>query len=390
MGLRTIALLGCLAAPALAHAQPGDPYRQRKPEPPPNIPVPTPEQLPPPRPGDDGVLAEQVARTIVQRAQELFDARVYVDAKQLAVEALVRSPRGAAAEQARFLIRSINDQLGISDDAPKPIEVPTVALPPIGASPGPIAPQLPPIVEAAPERSGSVRTRTIVSTAIWGGVMGGLFADAIDVEGTTGSDIAVGAAIGAGVGGLTGTLIARKQYTRGDIALVDTFAGIGTVGGLTLGMLMQPAESEAYSVNAMLGAAGGLVVGYVAGPETNTTQRRMIRVAGIAALAGALPFLLYAGIYDDTSTGDERLVGGLATTGLVIGTYVGFRLTRNIDVGLDVWGGGAKPTASDAPTALVGRHSDGRWSAGSLALQPLSRTLAPQRGMLVPLISARF
>ncbi|MBA3393520.1 MAG: hypothetical protein H0T89_12805 [Deltaproteobacteria bacterium] len=389
MGLRTIALLGCLAMPALAHAQPSDPYKQRKPEPPPNIPVPTPEQLPPPRPGDDVVLAEQVARTIVQRAQELFDARVYVDAKQLAVEALVRSPRGAAAEQARFLIRSINQQLGISDDAPKPIDPPPVDLTPIGDSTRPVTAPLPPIIEPTPERGGSVRTRTMVSTAIWGGVMGGLFADAIDVDGTTGSDIAIGAAVGAGLGGLTGSLIARKQYTRGDIALVDTFAGIGTVGGLTLGMLMQPAESEAYSVNAMLGVVGGLAIGYIAAPETNTTQRRMIRVAGIAAIGGALPFLLYAGIYDDTSTGDERLVGGLATTGLVIGTYLGFRLTGDIDVGLDVRDG-AKPAASDAPAALVGRHSDGRWSAGSLAVQPLSRTLAPQRGMLVPLVGARF
>ena len=58
--------------------------------------MPDPNQLPPPKPGEDTVLAEQIAASLVARAQELFDAKVFIDAKQLAVEALVRSPRGRA------------------------------------------------------------------------------------------------------------------------------------------------------------------------------------------------------------------------------------------------------------------------------------------------------
>src|SRR5687768_2268016 len=98
---------------SLAHAQP---------PPPPNIPVPDPAQLPPAKPGEDMVLAEQIAASLVARAQELFDAKVYIDAKQLAVEALVRSPRGQAAAQAQFLIKAINTALGITDAPAKPPE----------------------------------------------------------------------------------------------------------------------------------------------------------------------------------------------------------------------------------------------------------------------------
>jgi hypothetical protein len=44
----------------------------------------------------------------------------------------------------------------------------------------------------------------------------------------------------------------------------------------------------------------------------------------------------------------------------------------------------------DAPPSLVGRHSDGRWSAGALTVLPLSPALAPQRGMSVPLVGGAF
>jgi hypothetical protein len=113
---------------------------------------------------------------------------------------------------------------------------------------------------------------------------------------------------GGAIGVLGGASLAvDHKLTRGDIALVDTLAGIGTAGGLTLGMLMQPAQKEAYAVNALLGATGGVIAGYVAGPQTNTTPRRMLRVAGVAAAGGALPFLLYAGIHKASTTADERI-----------------------------------------------------------------------------------
>ena len=199
-----------------------------------------------------------------------------------------------------------------------------------------------------------------------------------------------GAAIGSTLGLLGGYAMSRKdQYTRGDVALVDTLAGIGAVGGLTMGMLMQPAEGEAYSVNSIIGTAGGVIVGLVAAPQPNTTPKRMMRVAGVAAIGGAAPFLLYAAIRDTSSKGDERLTGALSSIGLVGGLILGFRLTRHIDEGLDTKDGKPAPV-DDAPAGVVGRHSDGRWSLGALAVQPLSLELAPQPGLAVPFLGGAW
>jgi len=457
---RTV-LLACLATGGVAHAQPGatpprqppkgvpkttpqDPYGPvpaTSPRDPyaPTAPVPPP---PPPKPAEDPVLAEQVAHSLVQRAQELYDARVFIDAKQLAVEALVKSPKGAAAEQARFLIKAINQQLGITEEAKPsdpvdltPIEDPTKPKEPLPASPeapdrasrvtagahsalyvGLLGATVGSFFDEEQPAGGAVpvgiaaglaaglylprlidklswneaQVRTMGAGTVWGGLAGGLFADLGKKQGSTSRQVLVGASIGATLGGLGGAALAKQnRYTPGDLALADTFAGIGAVGGLTMGMLMQPAETEAYSLNSILGATTGVIVGLVAGPQTNTTPRRMARVAGTAAIGGAVPFLLYAGIYDGNSEGDERLTGALSSIGLVAGAYLGFRLTRDMDRGKDVLPG-KRPSDDDAPASLLGRTSSGRWSLGTLSVQPLSQQLAPQRGMTVPLVGGAF
>jgi hypothetical protein len=220
-------------------------------------------------------------------------------------------------------------------------------------------------------------------------VVGGLFGDIGKTEGTSSRQVLVGASIGATIGGGAGVLLAREnRYTPGDIALVDTLAGIGAVGGLTLGMLMQPAEGEAYSLNSAFGAAGGVVVGLIAAPQTNTTPRRMLRVAGLAAAGGAVPFLLYAAAYDKEGHGDERLVGGLSSIGLVAGAIIGFRLTRGMDRDKDQ--SPRKSPENDAPASLITRSSVGDWSLGTIAVQPLSPTLSPQRGMAFPVVGAAW
>src|SRR5215510_5907101 len=142
MAVRAASLLVVsLALAKAAAAQPADPYQEPakpkqpgKPAPAPPAgpgydqppaqaaPVPAVPQAPAPVTPPDPVLAEQVARSLVYRAQELYDARVFADAKQLAIEALGKSPKGAAAEQARFLIKAINQELGIVDEPVKPAE----------------------------------------------------------------------------------------------------------------------------------------------------------------------------------------------------------------------------------------------------------------------------
>lgn len=406
----------------------------------------------------DPVLAEQVAEQLVTRAQELFDAKMYLDAKQLAVEALVESEKGPAAQHAHYLIQQVNQQLGIreepspsssttapstSNPAPKPqaVDVTPINDPthraeqpgpapeggvhdghtaatvhgalaggllgaaigswfdennqaagavPLGLVGGAVAafgvPRLVKSWDAA-------KVRTVGSGTVWGGTVGGLFSEI--VLGSNGRSpsprgILLGATIGATAGGVGGWLLDRERPpTRGDVALVDTFAGMGTAGGLTLGMLMQPAETEAYSLNAMLGAAAGVAVGLIAAPQTNTTPRRMVRVAGLAAAGGAAPFLLYAAINDSSTDSDERLTGALSTLGLVGGAWLGFYLTRNMDVGLDV-PDGASPARTDAPPSVIGRGSDGQWQLGGIGLMTTSAALTNRPGVGLTLLGARF
>ena len=411
----------------------------------------------------DPVLNEQVAEHLVDRAQELLDAKIYLDAKQLAVEALVKSPKGTAADRARYIIKLVNAQLNIKEDPPptppsevKPIEGEQVDLSPIsdpaGFDPSRDPPPTPHTTSEGRDgrNAGSVhgallggtigatigafaggdnpasvavpvgivtglgsgllarrvvrkldwdeaQVRTAGSISLWTGMTGGLFAAAVtganeSVEmpkSPSAKGVLLGASIGSTAGLLVGGALAQKQrLTRGDVALVDTLAGIGAVGGLTMGMLMQPAENEAYAVNSLLGIAGGVVVGYIAAPQTNTTPRRMLRVAGLAAAGGAVPFLLYAAIYDSGTNGDERVVGALSSIGLVGGAYLGFRLTKDMDVGLDIHD---RKAADDAPAAAIGRSSDGSWSFGGIGLMPLSGKLATgQRGMGLTVLGGRF
>jgi uncharacterized protein YcfJ len=320
-------------------------------------------------PADEQAINDSIAASLVERAQELFDVKEYVDAKQLASEALMRSPRGPSAAKAQMLIKACNTALGIGE--PKPPDKPVDTTPitdPLKDKPVVVQPE-PALGTVAP------KWRRIASGAAWGTAAGGLFADAVGVGTTKPWHVIVGAGAGGVLGGLAAYGLTRKvEHTKGDVALMDTLAGIGGAGGLTVGMLMQPVESEAYSVNAIIGVGAGLLVGYIAAPQTNTTERRMLRVAGISLAGGALPFLLYAGIYDKSTDSDERLVGGLATAGLLAGAYIGFRLTRNMDEGKDELPG--KGPTEEAPVAL------------RIGLTPLAMT--PDQGMAVSLVGGAF
>ncbi len=419
-----------------------DPYDTRKPAPPPATP---PLPIPPSTPPSDPVLAEQIAQSLVARAQELYDARVFVDAKQLALEALQQSPKGAAGEHARYLVRLANKQLGLPDqplpgdtikinataveeddkvvvDNEQPLpaqperpdsqlasrvhgamyfgllgatigsffsdENPENGAIPVGLGGAVGGALLAPVIE---NRLGwtEAQMRTVGSGSAWGGVIGAFMGDAVKRSGTTGRQVLVGASIGSTAGGLVGAAVAsQRRFTRGDVALVDTLSGIGAVGGLTLGMLMQPAEGEAYSVNAIIGATAGWLTGFIAAPLTDTTPRRMTRVLGASAIGGAAPFLLYAAMYDDGSHADERTVGFLSTAGLIVGAYVGFRLTRGMADGTDTHDG--KRAKDPDEIGLVHRHASGEWALGTLGVQPLSPILAPQPGMQVPLVGGTW
>src|SRR3569623_637336 len=120
--VRWISGLAVVLAATVANAQPVDPYAP-SPGPAKAPPTPAPTPAPPapaPGPGDgapqpadapaaqDPVLSEQVATALVARAQELLEAKIWIDAKQLAVEALVKSPHGPSSAHTKAIIKQTN------------------------------------------------------------------------------------------------------------------------------------------------------------------------------------------------------------------------------------------------------------------------------------------
>lgn len=384
-------------------------------------------------------LAEEIAFSLAARAQELLDAKQYADARKLATEAIERSPSGVAAERARLILRAANTALGEATLEPAP----PVAENPDAAPEEPSRPDNAPVseadlpspvlharihggmagallgatlgsladdsagVEVAVGAAGAAagayfaprllrrfdveQVRTLGSSAMWGAAAGGLLADVTtSLTDTSPRQVLLGATLGAAVGSAGGFLLARDHsYTRGDVALIDTLAGIGAVGGLTLGLVMQPVETEAYSLNAVFGIAGGVAVGMIAAPQTNTTPRRMARVAGLAAAGAAAPWLVYPLVSSSDSNNDEQVIGLLSTAGLLAGAYFGVRLTSGLDEGKDVPLRGRKAERDDdAPLALLRRSSSGQLGLGFVA--PRTSHLAPQPVLVFDLAAGRF
>jgi hypothetical protein len=413
--------------------------------PPPAKPTADPAPAPAPAPTSSSadlaetLLAEDIAFYVASRAQELLDARQYADAKQLAVEAIARSPRGVAAERAQLILRAANTGLGIpnaedppikepasEDPAVKPKDAPEVTASAearsstrpyalvhsglvgglIGATVGSLADDSAGVevgVGAAGAAAGAYflprllerysveQVRTIGSASIWGGAIGGLLADVTTgLSSTSPRQVLLGATLGSTAATVGGIALARqRKLTRGDVALIDTLASVGAAGGLTLGLAMQPVESEGYSLNAVLGATAGVVAGFVAAPQTETTQRRMLRVAGGAAAGGAAPWLVYLAFADSETNNDEQVFGLISTAGLLVGAYFGLRWTRGMDEGKDVHDlHGARLTLDDAPPALLRRSSRGQLAFGNLGMR--TTTQAPQTAYVFDVLAGRF
>jgi hypothetical protein len=453
------------ATPAAQAAPPAAPPAPKTPTPDPSSPAPVdpyePAVSPPrdpaatrsdpapePAAGDakEARLNEEIAFAVAQRAQELLDARQYADAKQLAIEAAARSPRGVAAERAGLIIRAANTGLGIpnvpdadaspqrpstADPAPPVPSVPAAAAAP---APSPSAPTDLPSprlyammhsglyggllgatiggiaddsvgVEVAAGAAGAAagalllprllrrldveQVRTVGSASLWGGVVGGLLADVTtSLTDTSPRQVLLGATLGSSVAVVGGYVLARdSSLTRGDVALVDTLASMGAIGGLTVGLTLQPVESEGYSLNAAIGASTGVVLALLAAPQTNTTPRRMSRVAAAAAAGAAAPWLGYALFADDGSNNDEQVAGLISTLGLLAGGYLGLLWTANLDVGKDVHGRGQQ-RADDAPAALLRRSSTGELALGGMSLR--TSLQAPQPAYFVDVVAGRF
>lgn len=413
-------------APALAVAQPIDPYGA----PPP----PTATPAPPPAQDDVG---PAVAAALLDRARALAAMGELDAARQLASEAAAGDPAGPTGAAARALIDELDARLGRTP--PPVVDVPSP--PVVDVAPPSAVVDLPPAVDQPPPPSNrSARTAAALYGAlggaalglglagtdgdtgagvlggaavggltgyylarrggwelgrahqlgagvVWGGAVGALFADV--VTGTTDTDeddIAAGAGLGALGGAVVGALAgADPRLTTGDLALVDSLTAWGLIGGLTTAVAIDPPEGEAYSLNAALGIAAGYAVGQVAARRVDISGRRLLRVNAIALLGAAVPILIWRATDDSTdltadASSGAQAAGLLATVGLVGGAYLGFRWTRGMDR--------AATSAADpgAPAALIQRGADGRWDAGGLALAPVRHG----RGAALTILGGRW
>jgi len=425
------------AQPAPAPPAPAPPAPQ--PQSPPTGPQDPYAPAPAPTPRAPGPVDEQaveideaVAAALVARAHHLLDVQAWADAKQLAVESLVRSPSGASAADAKQIVHLANQRLGIPDDEPvKPPPTQTaqpLPLPPaddaaampavtahaegaargstvlggygvlggallgmavvgagdgisdagddaIGASIGAVAGGLGSWWAGSRYDVSFADARTIGAGASWGAVTFGLLTDVVggsDVH-TSHDEIMVGSSIGLALGTLGGVAYASNHVlSANDVTVVDSLATMGAIGGFSVGELMQPYANEAYSLNAALGAAGGVVVGLYLAPDHEASTARMARIDGLAALGAGLPWAVYGIAHSSDSTADERVFGLLSAAGMLTGAYVGLRWTDGMD---------------DVPDT-----SKKSVEVGALGVRPAITPLAPStgRGLVVDVLRASW
>ena len=209
----------------------------------------------------------------------------------------------------------------------------------------------------------------LVSSGSWGAYGMGLFSDIVSgVDDTQPNDVHVGVAVGSVLGTAAGVYLARKfDPDPARVAFINSVGAYGGAAGFMLGFVLNPAETEAFSVNGIFGAGGGLVLGYVLRNKLTFSARRLMRInLGVLAGGAVAWAVLYPGIADDTSSGDEQLVGGISLAGMAVGGYVAWRLTRSMDKR-------SGASAAAATPGLFSHSAMGGWQLGVPVPRPLGR-----------------
>ncbi len=364
---------------------------------------------------------EAVAAALFDRGQLLFAKGDFHNAKKLFIEALERSPQGTWADKSMAMLRSANERLGIRDlehGAPRVEKIPTDDEPvdPYGEASvgdaggdGPVNPykttesgggdrvadsgspldpygdtggasagggrsQVRPGGRAdtgAPSAS-TMRARVLVSGAAWGAYNGALLGDLVTGVGTSTDGEIAGFFIG---GALVGTgasyLYWRKSPpTEDELALVNSMGLYGAAAGLLLGVGFDPIESEAYSLQGMLGSAIGLGAGFYLTRKLDISRRRSWRLdlgaaAGVAVTWG----LFYPLVSDDSTNNDEQAAGFISVAAMGGGALIAYLLTRGMDRGRHA-GDGEKPPAPPV-AGLITRSGKGAWGLGHVAVRPI-------------------
>ncbi len=371
------------------------------------------ERRGPPAPPD---VDRAVAAALLARSVELERQGDLEGAKELAVEAIEREPRGPHAEDALGHLRSLNGQLGYDDPhhglvdepadrgragGPGPEPVPgsdrraQLGLAAFGAAYGTT---LGLALGGPQSRDGSVRGGAVVLGLLGGGGAGALgyyASERFDLTGPQVGTIGAAGTFGAMAGGFVGDLVAgiddgspnqitasmavggllgtgagavyavRRPPSAESVHLTSSLAAYGTAAALFLGVAMDPPTREAYSLNAALGGAAGLGAGVWLGELGRAPPRAQMHRADIgagAAVAGTW-VLLYP------ATGSARATGAISVLSLAGGALAGFYTGR--DEAGEPAADGEAAALSAAPPALWVRGAHGEWSRGVPIVRPL-------------------
>lgn len=185
-------------------------------------------------------------------------------------------------------------------------------------------------------RSGSVsegQAMATMSGAAWGATLGLLLGHVADdpndeydqsAEGYFASTL-IASSVGFG-GGVAYAVLAHPS--AGDVALVNSLTEYGLVTGLVVGGMMQPAENRAYSLNAVVGSAGGMLAGFLLAPHLEISRGRLAWV-DLGALSGVTAAALFAfPAIEDGSVGAARAKFVVALGAMATGGYLAWRWTR--------------------------------------------------------------
>ncbi len=241
------------------------------------------------------------------------------------------------------------------------------------------------------------QTSTVASSTAWGAGLGLMFAHVADSpeplgcaecpDDQPGGDYMLASAAGAALGLGAGVLLARRDPSGDDVALVSSFGGYGLLEALMLGVTLDPAQGRAYSVNGILGTGAGLATGLWLSTRVDIPKKRMTYVdvgVGVGALTPWVIYALAGG--NETATDGARQFTGFASMGLAVGGgWLAWRWTRDMaapEVRVDEPGTDRIVPFDDelalVPPGIVQRGARGRWRVSAVAPRPI--LLAPSAG----------
>lgn len=235
----------------------------------------------PPEPAAEVPINDAIAAALVERGKSLFDGADYQASRQLAIEALERSPEGPSAPDALALLRSSNEKLGLDRDAGRPgVTGGAEPLDPYGTretpldpyaeptKPGPVTNPKPGPVVTPPESPDTDEPNTSPSRGLmaWGGGYGFMLGMAIGGPEDENGDLRGGAVLAGLVGagaGIGGAYLGSRRWAmnRGQVAAIASAGNWIGLNAAFVGDLVTDTDTDTNDIYTSLAIGGAIGLG---------------------------------------------------------------------------------------------------------------------------------